>query len=263
MLLLAGTIPRAHAQKTNRFHIKAGAQLAYTSDKLASPMVYRSLGFGGGFGYEKQFPKWMLGVSFGGYYGSLISNTQPNRGVIFRGQKFTGERDSFSFALRETLIDLQLDVTLAAKVVDKGMHRLYIGGTLNNRMHFNTGFTNFALGNYAYAGLYWRYALEPNPKHTVYWDASVPLLAYCNRLPWHSSISTPNAGQVQAFFKADGNLYSVNKFMLFHSAVNYRYQVTPTVAIGAEWTFYWLGQRDPLPHKFYANAINFKTSFSF
>lgn len=262
-LLVTGlSAARAQTPKTGRFHIKAGAQLAYGSDRLASPLIYRSLAYGGGFGYEKQFPKWMLAVSFEGLYGSQRSVSHPQRSVIFRGQKFTGERDSFSFDIKETLIDLRLSVDLAAKPVDKGIHRLYLGGTLTNRMHYNTGFTNFALGNYAYAGLFLRYALDPSPKHGIYWEASLPLLVYSNRLPWNGSVSTPYAGQAEAFFKAGGGLYSLNKFMLLQSAVNYRYQVTPLVAVGAEWTFYWLSVREPLPHKFYANGLHFKTSFT-
>lgn len=250
------------AQKSNLFYLKAGSQLAYSSDRLASPMIYRTINYGGGFGYEKQFSKWMLSVSFSGYYGAFYNPKLGARTVTFSNENFQGEQDSFSLVVRESMLDLRLDLNMAAKLVDKGIHRFYLGGSLNNQMHYNTGFTNFGLGNYASLGLFWRYALVMG-KHTLHWDASLPVLAYTNRLPWHSSISRPESGQVKAFFNANGNVYTLNTFQLFHSAVNYRYQFTPTFSLGAEWVFYWLGQKEPLPHKYFSNGLNVKTSFSF
>ena len=230
--------PQSWLQAKNRIGISLGIGSVAYVDRNVSPLIYQSRPKNLKLYYTREIQNLMFTADLDLKIGGNAPKQFKNRTLYFQEEDYKGNKDEKKFPAGGTFIAGRVSIGAHYKVpaTMTNSTRVAAGIRVMNEMFYPQGWTT--------GGIFNATSLSPevlvqhrfNNQHNVNASFKLPMLARVTRLPYDNTVSSPNTGTIEGFFK-NSSSEGLKHFFNPSFNLNYNYLFASRWGVGLNYDF--------------------------
>jgi hypothetical protein len=248
--------------RENRLGISVGIGSHTYLDQNTSPLIYQSKPKNVRLFYQLESNDLLITLDIDVKMGGLKPKNHHNRILVFEEENYKGGKEVKKFPAGGSFLGAKVSVSAFYKIksTQESTFKVATGLSVSNEMFYPQGWTSSGMMSalsFAPKALV-QHRVNDHNKFTA--SLRLPLVARVTRLPYHNSISYPNSGQVEGFFR-NSTWAGPAKFIAPEISLSYEFLFSNRWGTGLTYDLTWLNvttekQFNALSHYVRANVYH-------
>lgn len=232
--------PRPWMPLENRVGIAVGIGSHSFLDQNTSPLVYQSKPKSVRLFYQLESNHVIFTFDVDVMMGGLKPKYHSDRMLLFEEEDYKGKKETKKFPAGGSFLGARIGVGCFYKdrSTQESTFKVAAGIKIVEEIFYPQGWTSSGLMSSLSFAPQVMTQHRADEHHKFIATLRLPVFALVTRLPYHNSVSYPNAGQATGFFK-NSEWSGVKRFIAPQATLGYEYQMSNQWGTGLTYDFYW------------------------
>lgn len=216
--------PLSFSSRQQTLGVRLGFNRLTMLDRNTSGLLYGGTIPMLGVNYQRQSEKGVFHMKLQGGRGGLFAQNYPDRSIRFLEQDVYGHTDTITVPMRGNSALARFELGYFRQI-DTGNHlRWAAGGLVANETFYQQGFVTPGIMNTATVSPAVQMAWNGGNGYFLSVGISVPVAALVSRSTYHNSVSLPEAGKIEGFFRQGTKVASLgtHRQVKFSAALHHK-----------------------------------------
>ncbi len=209
-------------------------------DANSSPLIYQSKPKSVKLFYQLESNSLLVNFDIDLKLGGMKALNHPNRMLLFEEENYKGEKETKKFPAGGSFFSAKVSLGAFYKIrsTQQSTFKVAAGLRIANELFYPQGWTGAGIMNALSIAPQAITQHRVNEHHKFMATFRLPLAANVTRLPYHNSVSYPNASQLEGFFK-NSDWVGIGKFTAPEMSLAYDFQFSNRWGTGLTYDFAW------------------------
>lgn len=254
-------VPLSFSGRQQTLGVRLGFNRLTMLDRNTSSLLYAGNIPMLGVNYQRQNENGVFHLKLQGGRGGFFAQNHPDRSIRFLEQDVYGHTDTITVPMRGNSTLARLELGYFRKI-DAGEHlRWAAGGLVSNETFYQQGFITPGIMNVATVSPAVQMAWNGGGDYYLSVGIAAPIAALVSRSAYHNSVSLPDAGKIEGFFRQGTKVASLGTHQQVKFSAALHHKLGDRWLAGLEYDFRLLKNTYPRPLSIMQHEVGMSFQF--